>query len=67
MTLKELSKIVKSEKIGNDDEIFAKVSIQNADGTWRTEVVPFEAYYITKDGKLQLGCGIYHPDVEDED
>ena len=67
MTLKGLSKIVKTEKIGNDDEIFAKVSIQNADGTWRTEVVPFEAYYITKDGKLQLGCGVYHPDVVEED
>jgi hypothetical protein len=67
MTLKGLSKIVKTEKIGNDDEIFAKVSIQNADGTWRTEIVPIESYYITKDGKFQLGCCAYHPDVVEED
>lgn len=67
MTLKGFNKIVKTEKIGGDDEIFAKISIQNADGTWKTVIVPIESYYITKDGKFQLGCCVYHPDVEDED
>lgn len=67
MTLKGLNNIVKTEKIGKDDEIFVKVNIQDADGKWRNEIVPIESYYISKDGKFQLGCCVYHPDVVEED
>lgn len=67
MTLKDFQKIVKNEKIGAADELFIKVSIQNADGSWRTAVVPVEAYYVSKDGKFQLGCCVWNPDYKDED
>lgn len=68
MTLKDFQKAVKNEKIGANDEVVIKVSIQNADGSWRIEVVPVEAYYVSsKDGKMHLGCCVWNPDYNEED
>lgn len=66
MTIKGLKDTVKVEKLKESTELFIRVSIQNDDGTWRTEVVPIETYHTKADGSLQLGCAVWNPNCEDD-
>lgn len=64
MNVKELNSIVKSEKIKATDTISVRISVQDADGNWRTEIVPIEGYYVTAKNGFMLGCSLWHPDAE---
>lgn len=66
MTIKDFNSVVKDEGVKASADLKIKVSVQAADGTWHNEILPIEAYYVTKAGELQLGCCLWHPDADND-
>lgn len=67
MNVRDFKATVKDENVKDADEIVIRISVQQNDGTWVTEIVPVEAYYVKRDGKIQLGCCLWNPNCEDDE
>ena len=55
MNVKMFNKIVKDEKLKNNDQILIKISYVDKDGSHKTKVVESEGYSTNSDS-ITIGC-----------